>query len=274
MTIKEFARLCDCNPQTLRYYDQVQLLKPEQVDPHSGYRHYSKEQAVTFVHIKNLQKAGFSIEEIKTLLPQGQQAIRKAFDAKIAQAEEKLREIKEIQRSYQTEMHQIQEAIKEITENILQKSLQYDPAQEFGITEKQYAPIVNQIQQYMQAANEQVSEFQSLPWISPEYSIEIPEKEDPDIHQYLIDPTYTLMYENHGWANAKDFLPECIQLEQPGTYLLCLQLTEEKKANGIPFMNTLLSMMLAANENMQKTLTCEAASSPDGQNHFWLLKCK
>ena len=27
MTIKEFSRLCGCNPQTLRYYDHVDLLK-------------------------------------------------------------------------------------------------------------------------------------------------------------------------------------------------------------------------------------------------------
>lgn len=32
MTIKEFSRLCGCNPQTLRYYDHVDLLKPVKVD--------------------------------------------------------------------------------------------------------------------------------------------------------------------------------------------------------------------------------------------------
>lgn len=40
MTIKEFARLCGCNPQTLRYYDHVNLLKPVKVDKWSGYRFY------------------------------------------------------------------------------------------------------------------------------------------------------------------------------------------------------------------------------------------
>ena len=58
MTIKEFARLCGCNPQTLRYYDHVELLKPVQVDPWSGYRYYEEEQALTFVKIRNLQKGG------------------------------------------------------------------------------------------------------------------------------------------------------------------------------------------------------------------------
>ena len=68
MTIKNFARLCGCNPQTLRYYDRVDLLKPAKVDPWSGYRFYEEEQALTFVKIKNLQTAGFTIEEIRALI--------------------------------------------------------------------------------------------------------------------------------------------------------------------------------------------------------------
>ena len=39
MTITDFARLCGCNPQTLRYYDRMELLKPARVDPWSGYRY-------------------------------------------------------------------------------------------------------------------------------------------------------------------------------------------------------------------------------------------
>ena len=68
MTIKEFAKLVNCNPQTLRYYDSVDLLKPAGVDKFSGYRHYDEEQALDFVKIRNLQTAGFTITEIKGLL--------------------------------------------------------------------------------------------------------------------------------------------------------------------------------------------------------------
>ena len=56
MTIKEFSRLCGCNPQTLRYYDHVDLLKPVKVDSWTGYRYYDEDQALQFVKIKNLQK--------------------------------------------------------------------------------------------------------------------------------------------------------------------------------------------------------------------------
>ena len=78
MTIKEFARLCGCNPQSLRYYDHVNLLKPVKVDQWSGYRFYEEEQALAFVKIKNLQKAGFTIEEIKELLDKDNLVIYKA----------------------------------------------------------------------------------------------------------------------------------------------------------------------------------------------------
>ena len=47
MTIKEFAHICGCNPQTLRYYDQIDLLKPVKVDRWSEYRYYDEEQTMS-----------------------------------------------------------------------------------------------------------------------------------------------------------------------------------------------------------------------------------
>ena len=134
MTIKEFARLCGCNPQTLRYYDHVDLLKPVKVDQWSGYRYYDEDQALAFVRIKNLQKAGFTIDEIKELLDKDNHVIYKAFDAKIAEEVKRLQEIKAIQKSYQTEMDQIQEKINEARKKITQAMREYDPTEEFEIS--------------------------------------------------------------------------------------------------------------------------------------------
>ena len=82
MTIKEFAHLCGCNAQTLRYYDKIDLLKPVQVDPWSSYRYYAQKQALDFVKIKNLQQADFSISEIKELLTDGHTKPLKGFKSK------------------------------------------------------------------------------------------------------------------------------------------------------------------------------------------------
>jgi DNA-binding transcriptional MerR regulator len=86
MTIKEFARLCGCNPQTLRYYDRMELLKQVKVDSWTGYRYYEDEQALDFVKIKNLQTAGFTIEEIRGLSDASNEEIYSAFEEKIKEA--------------------------------------------------------------------------------------------------------------------------------------------------------------------------------------------
>ena len=39
MTIKDFSILCGTTTQTLRYYDNINLLKPTYVDYLTGYRH-------------------------------------------------------------------------------------------------------------------------------------------------------------------------------------------------------------------------------------------
>ena len=80
MTIKEFAKLCGCNSQTLRYYDRIDLLKPVEVDQWSGYRFYDETQAIEFVKIKNLQAAGCTIEEIKKLMGKNDAEIYKALE--------------------------------------------------------------------------------------------------------------------------------------------------------------------------------------------------
>jgi DNA-binding transcriptional MerR regulator len=63
MTIKEFASLCNCNTQTLRYYDKIDLLRPVKVDQWSGYRYYEESHAIDFIKIKNLQAADFTIRK-------------------------------------------------------------------------------------------------------------------------------------------------------------------------------------------------------------------
>ena len=114
MTIKEFAKLCNCNPQTLRYYDKEDLLKPEAVDAWTGYRHYNEEQALDFVKIKNLQDADFSIKEIKELLLKSDAEIYRAFDKKIEEQVEKLERIRKTQATYLSEKQNMETKIREI----------------------------------------------------------------------------------------------------------------------------------------------------------------
>lgn len=63
--IGEFAKLANISVKTLRYYDEINLLKPEEVDLFSGYRYYSYRQKEDLELILALKEAGFSLEEVK-----------------------------------------------------------------------------------------------------------------------------------------------------------------------------------------------------------------
>jgi DNA-binding transcriptional MerR regulator/effector-binding domain-containing protein len=68
LKIGEFARLGQISIQTLRYYDTIGLLKPDDVDPFSSYRYYTLEQLSSLVRILALKDMGFSLDQITHLL--------------------------------------------------------------------------------------------------------------------------------------------------------------------------------------------------------------
>lgn len=266
MTIKDFAGLCGCNPQTLRYYDHVGLLKPVQVDPWTGYRYYDEEQAIPFVKIKNLQKAGFTIEEIKGLLDQDNQVIFDAFSAKIAEQEQRLREIKEIQQSYQTEMNEIQKKINEAREKITDAMRDYDPAEEFGIDEARYKEIIDMVDQAFAGIAELDPKEVEYSEVNDEHLDEAGKKK----FDFLNDPGYETLYEAHGWQRAKEFFGAWGELETEREHVLLFRGAEGRF--GIGFSNTVLGLILAENKGKRMDLSCSTGESPDGQNHFWLLR--
>lgn len=69
--IGDFARLSQVSVVTLRYYDEVDLLKPVRVDRFSGYRYYSADQLPRLNRILALKDLGFSLEQIKLMLADG-----------------------------------------------------------------------------------------------------------------------------------------------------------------------------------------------------------
>lgn len=270
MTIKEFARLCGCNPQTLRYYDHVDLLKPMKVDPWSGYRSYHEDQALVFVKIKSLQRAGFTIVEIKELIDQDHRVICKAFDAKIAEEEKRLQEMKAIRKSYLTEMDQIQEKISTAKTKINQAMREYDPTMEFGISSAEYDRMIGNVNSYFDnIIVSYPSQFDLEEFHSGEDAAE--ELEYLDL---LHDPKYEVVFEKHSWSNIRDFSDEFRKLEDGAEYALHLRVNEEKASNSIAFANTLLGVLLAENSAQKTSLAYNMEKSVDGQNHLWLLKRK
>ena len=67
LKIGEFSKLMQVTVKTLRHYEQKRLLIPDEVDEWTGYRYYSIEQMQKLQNIRDLQRLGFSLDEIKEL---------------------------------------------------------------------------------------------------------------------------------------------------------------------------------------------------------------
>lgn len=66
--IGEFSRIAQVSASQLRNYDQLDLFKPESVDPHTGYRWYSASQLPQLNRIIALKEMGLSLAQIETLV--------------------------------------------------------------------------------------------------------------------------------------------------------------------------------------------------------------
>jgi DNA-binding transcriptional MerR regulator len=66
--IGDFSKLSLLSVKTLRYYDEMGLLKPVQVDRFTGYRFYSASQLPRLNRILALKEMGLTLEQIRMLL--------------------------------------------------------------------------------------------------------------------------------------------------------------------------------------------------------------
>ena len=69
--IGEFSVLTQVSIKTLRYYDEVGLLKPARVDVDSGYRYYSASQVPRLHRILALKDLGFPLDRIAKVIEEG-----------------------------------------------------------------------------------------------------------------------------------------------------------------------------------------------------------
>lgn len=64
LTTGEFASLCGVKKDTIFYYDQIGILKPDYI-AENGYRYYSPNQVMVFEIITTLKAVGMSLKEIQ-----------------------------------------------------------------------------------------------------------------------------------------------------------------------------------------------------------------
>ncbi|MFB7813633.1 MerR family transcriptional regulator [Paenibacillus chitinolyticus] len=82
LSIGEFSKICEVSTKTLRYYDEIGLIHPDEINPENGYRYYSIRQLKKMLLINRLKSYHFSLEEIKAMLElEGDQSEEKLCSA-------------------------------------------------------------------------------------------------------------------------------------------------------------------------------------------------
>lgn len=85
LTIGEFSKFCRVTVKTLKHYEKLGLLVPNEVDEWTRYRYYDVSQMRQLSGILRLKAMGFSLEEIRDMLDEG------THKPSIPQIEEKIR---------------------------------------------------------------------------------------------------------------------------------------------------------------------------------------
>lgn len=93
LSIGEFSNICKVSTKTLRYYDEIGLLKPSEINPENGYRYYAIEQLERMLFINRLKSYSFSLDEIKEFMKSDEKkddSLYEAFTRKKKQLEDEL----------------------------------------------------------------------------------------------------------------------------------------------------------------------------------------
>ena len=109
--IGEIAELFHLNIKTLRFYDEIDLVKPEVVDPDTGYRYYSTAQFEQLNTIRYLRELDVPLNEIREFLSNREtDKMEKILRTQIQQVEEKQRDLEIVKKKLNSRIRQINDA--------------------------------------------------------------------------------------------------------------------------------------------------------------------
>jgi DNA-binding transcriptional MerR regulator len=128
--ISEFSKLSQVSVKTLRYYDQIGLLKPAHTDPDTGYRYYTANQLFPLNRILAFKELGFTLQQITQLMDDHVpvEQIRGMFRLKQAEIQTLLEEEQTRLQRIENRLHQVEkEGILETEHEVVLKKVDKQP---------------------------------------------------------------------------------------------------------------------------------------------------
>lgn len=121
--IGEFSKLTQVSIRMLRYYDEMELLKPAEVDKWTGHRLYSVEQIPRLNKILYLRDSGLNVSEIALALTMDDKPLLTQLDKKRIEIENAIQAEREKLRKIELAKSEIQGGKGELHYNISVKSI-------------------------------------------------------------------------------------------------------------------------------------------------------
>lgn len=125
MRIGEFAQRAGVTPRTVRYYESLGLLGPNEREG-SGFRYYTEAELVRLQKINDLKELGLSLEEISSVIPlyfddptriRGKQKILEILQAHLQETDEKIAALAQFRVDLKSKIDHIQNWIEEQTQS-------------------------------------------------------------------------------------------------------------------------------------------------------------
>ncbi len=128
-TIGEMGGLFRTNIRTLRYYDDIGLLRPEAVDPKTGYRYYSARQFERMNTIKYLRTLNMPLDKIKAFFENRDTLVmEQILEEQLQETRAQLARLQAIERKLATRLEQLDYAMHAQLDQIQEKHLPARPA--------------------------------------------------------------------------------------------------------------------------------------------------
>lgn len=123
MRIGELAQKAGVTPRTIRYYENLGLLKPSEREGR-GFRYYTEAELARLRKIDALQSLGLTLEEISSILDlffeeptmlQGKQKLLEILQAHLNETDEKLEALTQFRSELQANIAKIQQYIQQVS---------------------------------------------------------------------------------------------------------------------------------------------------------------
>jgi DNA-binding transcriptional MerR regulator len=138
-SIGEVSKICNISKKTLRFYDDIGLVSPDQVSDENHYRFYTRKSLLTVPIIKYYKQMGFKLEEMRELLDgNNYEVFEKHFRLKIDALRELEKQVYESYHSVKDWYELILEAESVIENNATEVGVKYLESADYCYMEQDF----------------------------------------------------------------------------------------------------------------------------------------